>query len=96
MVKLKILFFLFTFLFIENLFAINGENLYNKYGCYGCHGPEGLGGTSFPSIANKDKDYLIKKLILYKKGNVKTIQAGLMIPFAKNLSLDEIKSYLYS
>ena len=72
-------------------FGSNGEELYMKYGCYGCHGAKAQGSASFPKLANKPKDYLVKRLIGYKNGTIHSNRADMMQPFAKKLSDKEIE-----
>jgi len=70
--------------------ATNGESLYSKNGCYGCHGANGKGSGDYPILANKPKDYLIKKLNKYKNMEIKTSRADIMNPFARVLKDKDI------
>jgi len=71
-----------------------GEILYSQKGCNGCHGIHGEGMHQYPVIMNKPKWYLVKKMKFYRgKKGVMNQTAQIMIPFAENLSDDEI-SYL--
>ncbi len=70
--------------------AINpGERLYVT--CLGCHGVKGDGGIG-PQINNQTKEELIAKLNLYKSGQPRGVNAGLMIPMAEVLSEQGIDS----
>lgn len=71
-----------------------GEILYSQKGCNGCHGVHGEGMQTYPKLANRQKYLLVKKLKFYRgKTGVMNQTAQIMIPFAENLSDDEI-SYL--
>lgn len=83
---------IFTTLLIGSLIAKDGKLLYNKHGCYGCHGIDGVASGSYPTIAQKPKEYIIKKLNQYKNHQIKTSRSDIMNPFAKALSDSEIES----
>ena len=71
-----------------------GEILYSQKGCNGCHGIHGEGMHQYPILMNKAKWYLVKKMKFYRaKKGVMNQTAQIMIPFAQNLTDDEI-SYL--
>ena len=71
-----------------------GEILYSQKGCNGCHGVQGEGMHTYPRLANKPKYLLVQKLKFYRgKKGIMDQTAQIMIPFAENLSDDEI-SYL--
>ena len=71
-----------------------GQILYSQKGCNGCHGVYGEGMHTYPKLANKQKYLLVKKLKFYRgKKGVMDQTAQIMIPFAENLTDDEI-SYL--
>jgi len=73
-----------------------GEILYAQKGCNGCHGVAGEGMHTYPKLSNRAKYLLVKKLKFYRsKKGVMNQTAQIMIPFAENLSDDEI-SYLTS
>jgi len=68
-----------------------GEILYAQKGCNGCHGIHGEGLNTYAKLANKPKFFLVKKLKFYRgKTGVMNQTAQIMIPFAENLSDDEI------
>lgn len=68
-----------------------GEILYSQKGCNGCHGVHGEGMQTYPKLANRQKYLLVKKLKFYRgKTGVMNQTAQIMIPFAENLSDDEI------
>ena len=68
-----------------------GEKIYISKGCYGCHGIKGEGIDTYPKLANKPFAYLIDRLEKLKRGIGQTSKRDLMIPFAKNLTKDEIE-----
>jgi len=71
-----------------------GEVLYSQKGCNGCHGMHGEGMHEYPILMNKQKYLLVQKLKFYRgKKGVMNQTAQIMIPFAENLSDEEI-SYL--
>ncbi len=71
-----------------------GELLYTQKGCNGCHGMHGEGMHTYPVLMNKAKYKLVKKLKFYRaKKGVMDQTAQIMIPFAENLSDEEI-SYI--
>lgn len=71
-----------------------GEILYSQKGCNGCHGISGEGMQSYPKLANRQKYLLVQKLKFYRgKKGVMNQTAQIMIPFAENLTDEEI-SYL--
>ena len=71
-----------------------GEILYSQKGCNGCHGIHGEGMHQYPVLMNKQKYLLVQKLKFYRgKKGVMNQTAQIMIPFAENLSDEEI-SYL--
>ncbi len=71
-----------------------GQILYSQKGCNGCHGIVGEGMLSYPKLINRQKYLLVKKLKFYRgKKGVMNQTAQIMIPFAQNLSDEEI-SYL--
>lgn len=66
------------------------------YGCINCHGKEGKGmspGNSiFPVIGGQHKDYLVKQMIDFKKGERKNDPSGMMANIAKGLTDAEIEA----
>lgn len=71
-----------------------GEILYSQKGCNGCHGIHGEGMHLYPVLMNKPKYLLVQKMKFYRgKKGVMNQTAQIMIPFAENLSDEEI-SYL--
>lgn len=80
--------------FAESDPYVQGEILYSQKGCNGCHGIAGEGMHTYPKLANRAKYILVKKLKFYRgKQGVMNQTAQIMIPFAENLSDEEI-SYL--
>ena len=68
-----------------------GEILYSQKGCNGCHGIQGEGLNTYAKLANRPKFMLVKKLKFYRaKTGIMNQTAQIMIPFAQNLSDDEI------
>lgn len=73
---------------------LQGEILYAQKGCNGCHGIHGEGMHEYPVLMNKQKFILVQKMKFYRaKKGVMNQTAQIMIPFAENLSDEEI-SYL--
>lgn len=79
----------------ENLFK-NGNPKTGVYGCINCHGERGKGKSEaisqFPRIGGQHRDYIIKNLTDFKKGNRSNDPAGMMNAIAKKLSDSEIKA----
>ncbi|MEW6312822.1 MAG: c-type cytochrome [Pseudomonadota bacterium] len=80
-----------------------GEKLYNEgnaatgiYGCVNCHGEAGKGkapnNALFPVIGGQHKDYLVKQLTDFKKGDRKNDPAGMMGNIAKLMTDAEIEA----
>jgi len=72
-----------------------GEMLYFSKGCNGCHGPSAEGGGSAPRLAQKHQDNLIKRLIDFRAGNVKSQSQEMMMQFALKLNDQEINDLTY-
>ena len=71
-----------------------GERLYVT--CLGCHGVKGDGGVG-PRINNQSKEELIAKLNLYKSGQLRGVNASLMISMAEVLSdqgIDQVSEFI--
>lgn len=85
---MKKLIIILIFIFIN---AQDGAVIYNAKGCYGCHGPTAMGGGSYPQLAGKKSEYLLKRFKQYRSDQMKTSGAFLMAPFAKNLTEEEVK-----
>ena len=83
-------FLIFLFIIAVNA-SDTGKRIYTGKGCYGCHGITGGGSGNYPALANKSENYLINKLTLYKNGEIKTVGADAMNPFAQSLSESDIK-----
>lgn len=66
------------------------------YGCINCHGKEGKGmspsNSIFPVIGGQHKEYLIKTMNDFKKGDRKNDPSGMMANIAKPLSDAEIEA----
>ena len=67
-----------------------GKALYFTKGCNGCHGVKAEGMTTYPFLANRAKGFLTHKLTNYRKKEVSTQTAWLMVPFAEHLRDTEI------
>lgn len=79
------------------LLAADGKKIFTENGCYGCHGLNAQGGSGFPKLAGKSKEYLISKLKGYKSGKIHSNRANMMYSFAKKLSnkeIEEVAKYL--
>ena len=75
-----------------------GKNLYFSKGCNGCHGVKAEGMTNYPFLANRAKGFLTHKLKTYRKKEVTTQTAWLMVPFAEKLTdeeIDKLTTFLY-
>ncbi|MCF6201488.1 MAG: c-type cytochrome [Hydrogenimonas sp.] len=70
----------------------SGEKIYFSMGCYGCHGVYGEGVNTFPKLAGKSKNYLIKRLEELKSGIGHTSSKEMMVPYAKALSREQIEA----
>lgn len=57
--------------------------------CAACHGVKGLGGIG-PRIDDKSADYIIDRLLQYKRGEMVGSQSGLMYPQAQALTEGQI------
>lgn len=66
-----------------------GEALYVEM-CTQCHGPSAKGMASFPSLAERDADYITSRLETYRAGEKVGSNSFLMIPNATDLSDDDI------
>ena len=66
------------------------------YGCINCHGKEGKGmspGNSFfPVIGGQTREYLVKTMIDFKKGDRKNDPSGMMANIARGLSDADIEA----
>lgn len=67
-----------------------GKNLYFAKGCSGCHGVSAGGTNQYPALAYRRKVFLMNKLKNYRLKLATTQQSQLMIPFAMELSDQEI------
>jgi len=74
---------------------IDGESLYLSKGCPSCHGIDATGLHSYPSLANRSKWDLKRRLLKYRVGIERNQQSLLMIPFAKKLSNRDIEAITY-
>jgi len=81
---------LFTSLLATDSPYQQGKALYFSKGCNGCHGVKAEGMTTYPFLANRAKGFLTYKLNTYRKKEVSTQTAWLMVPFAETLNDDEI------
>ena len=57
--------------------------------CAACHGVKGQGGIG-PRLDDKSADYIITRLMQYKRGEMVGSQSGLMYPQAKALTDGQI------
>ncbi|TAN71167.1 MAG: cytochrome c4 [Gallionella sp.] len=66
------------------------------YGCINCHGKDGKGespgNSMFPVIGGQHKDYLVKQLADFKKGERKNDPSGMMTNIAKQMTDAEIEA----
>ena len=66
-----------------------GEEIYQSV-CRTCHGREAQGLASYPSLADKDRDYLLERLKHYREGEKIGPNSLLMIPHARELENADI------
>lgn len=67
-----------------------GKKLYKQKGCGGCHGTRLEGMHLYPYLANRAKGFLTYKLKRFRSREADNQQQEMMIPFAMNLSDEEI------
>lgn len=72
-----------------------GEMLFFSKGCSSCHGASAEGSSMYPRLANKDEDYLIKKLQDFRAGKTTNVSQDMMAQFAQKLSDENIKDLAY-
>ena len=63
-----------------------------KKNCRACHGPKAQGMASFPKLAGKPEDYLIKRLKQYRAGEKLGPNTPLMAPPAEDLTDNDISN----
>jgi len=80
---------------------IEGNAATGVYGCINCHGENGKGKSPnnavFPLIGGQHKDYLVKQLTDFKKGDRKNDPSGMMADIAKlmtNAEIEAVSEYL--
>lgn len=80
---------------------LEGNDASGVYGCVNCHGENGKGkspnNAMFPVIGGQHKDYLIKQLTDFNKGDRKNDPAGMMGNIAKlmtNAEIEAVADYL--
>ncbi|NNU81979.1 c-type cytochrome [Halovulum dunhuangense] len=66
-----------------------GEKAYQQV-CRNCHGPKAQGMSAYPKLADKEADYLTERLETYRAGERIGPNSPLMIPFAQELSDEDI------
>jgi|FLOH01.1.fsa_nt_gi cytochrome c553 len=74
-----------------------GRALYNDKACSNCHGTNAEGSGSYPKLANRSKNYLIKKLKQFQKGKSTSQAQEVMFGFARSLNeteMDYMTTYL--
>jgi cytochrome c553 len=75
---------------------LEGNVVSGVYGCVNCHGENGKGKSSwnalFPIVGGQHKDYLVKQLTDFKKGDRKNDPAGMMHDIADKLTNKEIEA----
>jgi cytochrome c553 len=60
--------------------------------CRACHGNRAQGASSYPSLSDKDPEYIVEKLERYRAGERIGPNSILMIQHAKKLSDEDIAS----
>ncbi|MGC2047735.1 MAG: c-type cytochrome [Gallionella sp.] len=80
---------------------LEGNPTTGVYGCVNCHGENGKGKSPnnalFPVIGGQHKDYLVKTLTDFNKGDRKNDPAGMMGAIAKamtNAEIEAVSDYL--
>ncbi len=75
---------------------LEGNPMTGVYGCVNCHGQRGKGKSAkisaFPRIGGQHRDYLVKNLTDFRKGNRANDPAGMMTAIARKLTDNEIKA----
>ena len=75
---------------------LDGNDASGVYGCVNCHGENGKGKSPdnpmFPVIGGQHKDYLVKQLTDFNKGDRKNDPAGMMGNIAKAMTSAEIEA----
>ncbi len=75
---------------------LEGNDASGVYGCVNCHGENGKGkspnNAMFPLIGGQHKDYLVKQLTDFNKGDRKNDPAGMMGNIAKLMTDAEIEA----
>ena len=67
------------------------ERIYQR-SCRACHGNDAMGASSYPSLADKEKDYIVEQLERYRAGERIGPNSILMISNARTLSDQDIAS----
>jgi len=97
-IRVSLLFFLllqsFTYAKTDISYE-KGKSIYYANGCANCHGTNAEGSSYYPKLANKESDFLMKKLVDFKKGIAATQKQEIMFTFAQALTDKEIKSVVY-
>lgn len=65
------------------------EQIFRK-SCRACHGNRAQGASSYPSLSDKDPEYIAEKLRIYRSGERIGPNSILMIQQAKKLSDEDI------
>jgi len=80
---------------------LDGNDASGVYGCVNCHGEDGKGKSPdnpmFPVIGGQHKDYLVKQLTDFNKGDRKNDPGGMMANVAKlmtNAEIEAVSEYL--
>lgn len=75
---------------------LEGNDASGVYGCVNCHGENGKGkspnNAMFPVIGGQHKDYLVKQLTDFNKGDRKNDPSGMMADIAKLMTSAEIEA----
>ena len=75
---------------------LEGNTTSGVYGCVNCHGENGKGKSPnnalFPVIGGQHKDYLVKQLTDFNKGDRKNDPSGMMSDIAKLMTDAEIEA----
>lgn len=84
-------------IFANELSYNRGETLYFSKGCTNCHGPSAEGSSTYPKLANKQKNFIIEKLKNFKAGKTNSVSQEMMAQFVNSLSdknIEDIACFL--
>ncbi len=96
--KVVLLILIYTLILCANSLEYEaGRDLYYGKGCSSCHGTNAEGSGQNPKLANRPKEYLMKKLVDFQNGKSNTQSGQIMFSFARSLNqkdINDISTYL--